>query len=202
MRDLERWKDKVELALDGRQIFFLFFGSAVFVCLVFVLGVVVGKRIEARAVVLAPASAEDPLAVLDQLGDAEEESELTFHKTLTKQHEMPAEHEAKPIAKIVPTESAPKPVAAAKPEDAKNATKSIGHFTLQLSAFPERAEAEVFMKKMQAEGYRVFLSPSEIPGKGTFFRVRVGDYATHQAALDAKSEFERKHRLPAYVAKL
>ena len=29
MRDLDRWKDKVELQLDGRQIFFLFFGSAI-----------------------------------------------------------------------------------------------------------------------------------------------------------------------------
>ena len=35
MRDLDRWKDKVEISLDGRQIFFLFFGSAVAACLIF-----------------------------------------------------------------------------------------------------------------------------------------------------------------------
>ena len=198
MRDLERWKDKVEILLDGRQIFFLFFGSALFVCLVFVLGVVVGKRMEARAVVLTPASAEDPLAVLDQLGDAEEESELTFHKTLLPPHEALAPEAPKP--KVVPSEK--KTDLPAKPAEAKKEVKSEGHFTLQLSAFPERGEAEVFMKKMQTEGYRAFLSPSEIPGKGTFFRVRVGDFATRQAALDAKAEFERKHRLPAYIAKL
>ena len=46
MRDLERWKDKVEISLDGRQIFFLFFGSAVAACLIFVLGVLIGKRLE------------------------------------------------------------------------------------------------------------------------------------------------------------
>ena len=74
MRDLDRWKDKVELSLDGRQIFFLFFGSAVAACLVFVLGVLVGKRLEARALALQPAPVEDPLAALDQLGDADEAS--------------------------------------------------------------------------------------------------------------------------------
>ena len=52
MRDLDRWKDKVEISLDGRQIFFLFFGSAVAACLIFVTGVLIGKRIEARALAL------------------------------------------------------------------------------------------------------------------------------------------------------
>src|SRR5206468_2185345 len=83
MRDLERWKDKVEISLDGRQIFFLFFGSAVAACLIFVVGVLIGKRIEARALALQPAPIEDPLAALDQLGDADEVDEgLTFHKAL------------------------------------------------------------------------------------------------------------------------
>src|SRR3989304_1453483 len=49
MRDAERFKDKIELSLDSRQIFFLFFGGAVVASLVFVLGVMVGKRLELRA---------------------------------------------------------------------------------------------------------------------------------------------------------
>jgi len=35
----ERWRDKIELRLDNRQVFFLFFGSAVVACMLFVLGV-------------------------------------------------------------------------------------------------------------------------------------------------------------------
>ena len=58
------------------------------------------------------------------------------------------------------------------------------------------------MHKIQSAGYKPFLVASEIPGKGVFFRVRVGDYGSRQAAVDAKSEFERKQRIIAYVAKL
>src|SRR5262245_23580346 len=65
----ELYKDKIEVSLDGRQIFYLFFGGAVIACLVFVLGVMVGKRVEARAHVdrAGTSAARDPLAALDAL---------------------------------------------------------------------------------------------------------------------------------------
>ena len=50
MRDLSQWKDKVELRLDGRQLFFVFFGGATLACLLFTLGVMTGRRLEARAI--------------------------------------------------------------------------------------------------------------------------------------------------------
>jgi hypothetical protein len=69
LRDVERWKDKIEVRLDNRQVFFLFFGSAMVACMLFVLGVIVGKRLETRGRAEAPAL-EDPLAVLDRFGGA------------------------------------------------------------------------------------------------------------------------------------
>lgn len=68
--------------LDGRQIFFLFVGSAVFACLVFAIGVFVGRRIERGAAAqAAQQSASDPLAILDEIANAEES--LTFHRVLS-----------------------------------------------------------------------------------------------------------------------
>src|SRR5260221_13721821 len=69
LRDVERWKDKIEVRHDNRQVFFLFFGSAMVACMLFVLGVIVGKRLESRGRAEAPAI-EDPLAVLDRFGVA------------------------------------------------------------------------------------------------------------------------------------
>ncbi len=68
-REAELYKDKIEVSLDGRQIFYLFFGGAVIVGLVFVLGVMVGRRVEARGHVdrARVAATVDPLAALDRL---------------------------------------------------------------------------------------------------------------------------------------
>jgi hypothetical protein len=46
-REPDLYKDKIEVNLDGRQIFYLFFGGSVIVGMVFVLGVMVGRRVEA-----------------------------------------------------------------------------------------------------------------------------------------------------------
>src|SRR3982074_1220617 len=68
-REPELYKDKIEVSLDGRQIFYLFFGGAVIVGLVFVLGVMVGRRVEARGrgERAPPPAPADPLAALDRL---------------------------------------------------------------------------------------------------------------------------------------
>jgi len=68
-READLYKDKIEVSLDGRQIFYLFFGGAVIVGLVFVLGVMVGRRVEARGHVdrARTTAAVDPLAALDRL---------------------------------------------------------------------------------------------------------------------------------------
>lgn len=113
MRDLDRWKDKVELQLDGRQIFFLFFGSAIGACMIFVLGVVVGKRVEARSAAHQAAPAADPLAALDELGSTEEG--LTFHSTLTEKR-PPNRREAPPARDEVRPEVPPSRVAEARAE--------------------------------------------------------------------------------------
>lgn len=271
---LERWKERYELS--GRQVFFLFFGAATTASLLFVLGIVVGKRMEARAIALMPPPAEDPLAALDQLSEGElaaDSESMTFYKTLSAQESKAKPAEAKvaaaPVAKptsapVVVTETAtsetaepmavakkpepltvakkveapapvapaavpakpaaaPRPVApqpvvkeaivketvaahmpkVAAPVVTQTVSKKGGpRFTLQLSAFPERTQADEFVKKMAAAGYKPFVVQSQVPQKGTFFRVRVGDYTSLQAAVDAKNDFEKKQRMIAYVAKL
>src|SRR5215510_12944032 len=80
--DPEIYKDKIEVSLDGRQIFYLFFGGAVIAGMVFVLGVMVGRRVEARGHLdrADTQAASDPLAALDRL---ERTDRLSFHGALT-----------------------------------------------------------------------------------------------------------------------
>ena len=90
-REGELFVEKIEVNLDGRQIFCLFCGGAVIASLVFVLGVTVGRRVEARghSESLAIAAASDPLVALDDLA-AEQGAgveDLTFASTLRGERE-------------------------------------------------------------------------------------------------------------------
>ena len=78
------------------------------------------------------------------------------------------------------------------------ADKSKSHFLLQLSSFPDRGDAEAFARRFVAQN--AYVVASEVPGKGTWYRVRVGNYGNLQEATAAKSIFEREHNVIAYVA--
>lgn len=73
MREMHKWKDKVEFALDNRQIFFLFFGLSVVGCFVFALGVMTGRR-----VTWEPEGAEASAVAENSLELLDEDSEPTF----------------------------------------------------------------------------------------------------------------------------
>ena len=127
-QNVERWREKIEVKLDNRQVFFLFFGSAVVACMLFVLGVMVGKRIESRGQADAPVL-QDPLAALDRAhqpppGVAAPDPQLTFSSTLggapklkgAGAHALSALPKVLPKAPLAPkAASAPKPIALAKP---------------------------------------------------------------------------------------
>jgi cell division septation protein DedD len=234
IREAELFKDKIEVTLDGRQIFYLFFGGAVLACLVFVLGVTVGRRVEARGYPpRAAAAATDPLAALDAL-DAQAGAELAFPAALRTTDDVPlgaidqaaARGELRPAAKkpaaapavaddppvaaapavappVAPT-VAPAPIKAAPPvEAAKPSEPSIrGKYTLQLSSFQDRGEADAFAAQIKTAGYAPYVVEAQVEGKGTWFRVRVGDYASNGEALAAKGDFEAKQKIIAYVTRL
>lgn len=248
----EVYKDKIEVSLDGRQIFYLFFGGSVIVGLVFVLGVMVGRRVEARGHIdrARTSAVTDPLAALDRLEGARG---LSYQGTLTGKDGAPAEvdetiakmaaakAEAKPAPEAKPSE--PKP-AEAKPEPAKvekkepakgepkesekveqkaapkteqapkaDETAKSGpvtkpdsepepRYTLQLSSFQDKTEAEQFLAKVKSSGYSATLTEADVSGKGTFYRIRLGTYRSLQAANEAKADYDSASGKSASIMKL
>ncbi|WP_375759744.1 SPOR domain-containing protein [Corallococcus exercitus] len=307
MRDAHRMKEKFDVSLDNRQIVSLLIAGIVVMGAVFVLGVVVGKKLSSDA---QTAAAPDLLSALDAnaqvLNDARQEPPLTFPDELTRKTgaeplpplpkpaakpeapkataaaakpevkpepkpaeapkvaakpaapaptpdpdtgELPAmdaaEEDAiangKPLAKpeAKPAE-APK-VATAKPEPVKPepvkgkveetpvATRTAardggmkeaiaraqalpaepprpseavkgGAFTLQLSAFQSRQDADRFAARLRDKGYAPYILAAEVPGKGTWYRVRMGSFASKEAAGRYLTDFKRETQLDAYVA--
>jgi DedD protein len=218
-REPELYKDKIEVSLDGRQIFYLFFGGAVIVGLVFVLGVMVGRRVEARGHVdrAKTQAAVDPLAALDRL---EGGNGLSFQGAL-RGADVPKPDVEKQIDERALAHEEPKPAKAdakkpevkpdvkpdAKPEvkadakaDAKPEPKS--RFTLQLSSFQDKTEAEAYLQQLKTNGQpNAYVTEADVDGK-TFYRVRLGNYRSLEAANDAKADFEKSSKKTVSVMKL
>lgn len=75
-----------------------------------------------------------------------------------------------------------------------------GAFTLQLSAFQDRQEADRFAARLRNKGYAPYILSAEVPGKGTWYRVRMGSFASRDDASRYLSDFKRETQLDAFVA--
>ncbi len=285
MRDLHKMKEKYEVSLDSSHIVSLTIVGLVVVAGVFMLGVMVGKRLSANE---KTAQAPDLLTALDQrtaaLDAVQKDASLTFQEELTKKtpsptvvaepvrvvekaepkppepkpapeakplekpEPKPVVAEAKPaekpapepkpaepkpaekVAEVKPAEE-PKPVEVAKLSDEKlekpapapvptrtmdagassalkdafsraqkpTETTPDGQWTLQLSAYQDRAEADRFAAGLRDKGYAPYIVSANVPGRGMWYRVRMGRFGTRDAATRYLSDFKRETQLDAIV---
>ncbi len=230
MREMHKWKDKVELSLDNRQIFFLFFGLSIVGCFVFALGVMVGRRVDFDTVAEAEAEPGGGLALLDApaaeptsydegLRDGGQPAPLAAPAVAIAADAAADEvladdasplpgkgNKAKPGA-AKPAAAAGKPAAAAaKPAGndaalASTAAVAGRRFTLQMKAFAKAEEAEAFAAPLRGNGHDVRVEAHEIKGR-VWHRVRMGEFATWEEGLAAKGDFEKSEKMIAYVVRL
>jgi cell division protein FtsN len=228
MREMHKWKDKVELSLDNRQIFFLFFGLSVVGCFVFALGVMVGRRVEwspegevaalsgdSLSLMAAEDTPAEPLTFKEGLSDP-----ATADLPPTRDPSQPprdedevkaekAERERAAAGKPAPERSVPvasPAVPAADPTLARAGEAPVQDagddkkFTLQMKAFSRVEEAEAFATKLRANGHQVRIEAHEVKGR-IWHRVRMGSFDNWADGLAAKQDFEQRERIIAYVVK-
>ena len=215
---------KYEFSFDNRHVVSGCIAAVVVVGAVFVLGVLVGKKVasDQRAT-----RAQDLLSALDDKAaiDRPVTPQLTFQEELTKKLPEPA---AKPVALPNPPESTSQaetaiadvklqtlaPVqreAARRPEVAedkraspKRAVKpepraAAGGFTLQLSSTQRRADADRFAARLREKGYAPMVNEAQVPGRGTWYRVRLGSFTSREGAARYLGDFKRETQLDAFV---
>jgi cell division septation protein DedD len=76
-----------------------------------------------------------------------------------------------------------------------------GPFTLQLSASQIREDADRFAAKVREKGYQPYVIQSDVPGRGRWYRVRLGKFSTQEAAGRYLRDFRRETRLNAFVTR-
>ena len=112
MRDAHRMKEKFDVSLDNRQIVSLLIAGIIVMGAVFVLGVVVGKKLAGNA---QTATAPDLLSALDANAQAlkqarEAEQPLTFQDELMRKSGSDASKPGTVTVAILPPAPKPKPV--------------------------------------------------------------------------------------------
>lgn len=78
-------------------------------------------------------------------------------------------------------------------------TTPDGAWTLQLSAYQDRSEADRFAAGLRDKGYAPYIVEANIPGKGMWFRVRMGRFANKDAASRYLTDFKRETSMNAMV---
>jgi DedD protein len=218
-----RVKERFVLALDGLQIASIVVAALIVVGAVFALGLSVGQRLGSRrAEAVRPAE----LSALDSVpapARATPGKDITFAAELPRakppavappsavrpaqpgadaapEAPTPASPAAAPPSPTTSTAAATAPSAPATPPASQKlapppATPARAAFTVQLGASQRREEAEALARKVQSLGPRV--EEADIPGKGRFYRVRVGRFETKAEAEKYRADVVRETGLPA-----
>ncbi|HZX41692.1 MAG TPA: SPOR domain-containing protein, partial [Myxococcaceae bacterium] len=115
--------------------------------------------------------------------------------------------ESAPPATVKPEAARPESVATRSAPAAAHATPRVpeatsptGAFTLQLGASPSRDDAERQASRLREKGYAPYIVTAEVPGKGTWYRVRMGSFPTKDAATRYLQDFKRETQAEAFVA--
>lgn len=94
-----------------------------------------------------------------------------------------------------------KPVAAKPPSAATKARAATGNLTIQVASLKDTAAAQRIVANLKKDGYPAYLSRTVIPGKGIWFRVRVGSYKGSEQAAADMDRLTRDQRKPILVKK-
>ncbi|MCA1829596.1 MAG: SPOR domain-containing protein [Myxococcales bacterium] len=213
MRDADRLREKREFSLDDRQAWALGFSALLLIGGVFVVGVLVGRRMapeprppatdyrppETANVPSAPPGVS-ALPASPPVVEKEKETENEKAKESEKARgRAPTVVPAPRPATVVPAPPPALQVASAVPVSLTAPPRDVGDFTVQIGASPDRAEAQRMENKARAAGLKPYAVEADLGAKGTWYRVRVGAFKDKAAANRFRTDVERELRGPAVV---
>lgn len=74
-----------------------------------------------------------------------------------------------------------------------------GGYQLQISSFHSPSDAQTFANQLRARGHKAHVQEAHVEGRGTWYRVRVGPFASMQAASAYRLTFEAKEQVVSFV---
>ena len=75
-------------------------------------------------------------------------------------------------------------------------------FTVQVGAMPTRSEADALAARLRSKGLSPYVVAADIPGKGVFYRVRLGRFRTRDEARRYLADVQRELEITGFVAQV
>lgn len=67
-------------------------------------------------------------------------------------------------------------------------------YAVQLYSFKDKARADVMVNTLKSQGHPAYMQMSDLGAKGTWYRVRVGSFATAEEAKALLAEIGQEHQ--------
>jgi cell division protein FtsN len=74
-----------------------------------------------------------------------------------------------------------------------------GGYQLQASSFRSETEATAFATALRQRGHHAYVEPTQLLGRGTWYRVRIGPFKTQKEAASYRADFEKKEHLVSFI---
>jgi cell division septation protein DedD len=111
-----------------------------------------------------------------------------------------------PAARTGAKKSLAKPAGQSKEENPRLANAAVDRpsdnsriVTIQAASLKDLAEADALVKKLKHRGYPAYKTIAVVPGKGIWFRIRVGRYSSREAARDVVGKLKKEGYRPILV---
>jgi cell division septation protein DedD len=210
-----------EIQLSGKQVVFYFMAAVVFLVVVFLMGVQVGRGVlsqrglpeagdgsafAAETEPPPPAASQEPSAPLtanEKLSYAERlAASEPAAEQLKKAEDAPpptpkSERSAEAAAgrESGPQNSGPPPRPAAATADPAGTG-----FSIQVAALRERSQADTIAKRLVSKGYPAYvLAPAK--GAASIFRVQVGKYKDRREADTVAAKLQKEEQFKPWVVR-
>jgi cell division protein FtsN len=194
---------------------FLFIFSLFFILFIFFLGVEVGQRFSGVPLKgqkkgdkkLLTNKEQDGGGITEVLDNSSEEDvpepKITFYNSLEKEgnEENTAVVKSNPLeGHITPREEVRKGKdnSLSVSEDSTLKSQS-SKYALQLGSYKNRSQAEELEKELRGKGYNAYILEVSILDKGTWYRVKVGDYEDLEQAKQAAVDLQQKESLSVII---
>jgi cell division septation protein DedD len=206
-----------EIQLSGKQLVFYGMAAFVFIVVVFLMGVQVGRGVLAQRGLpnagddaafadetdpppppaaasqgSTPITAGEKLSYAERLASAEPAAEQLKKSADAPPPSPKSDAETPPAPAATTNVPAPSPAASAEPAGTG--------FSIQVAALRERGEADAIVKRLASKGYPAYVvAPAK--GSASIFRVRVGKYKDRREADTVAAKLQKEEQFKPWVVR-